>query len=108
MELRATETATSFAEQAKPVAWVTMLFYLGNGSISSLGEIGKHDRLKICSLWVTGSSPVVSRRSKGPEGGGASLAEPIFALTTGTARPLVIYKCRSLILWPSAYSRRPS
>ena len=84
--------APSLAQQAKPVAWVIMLFDLGNGSISSLGEIGKHDRLKICSLWVTGSSPVVSRRSQGPVGGGASLAEPIFALTTGTARPLVIYK----------------
>ncbi len=27
---------------------------------SSLGEIGKHDRLKICSLWVIGSIPIVS------------------------------------------------
>ena len=28
--------------------------------MSSLGEIGKHDRLKICSLVVIGSSPIVS------------------------------------------------
>ena len=27
---------------------------------SSLGEIGKHGRLKICSLWVAGSSPAAS------------------------------------------------
>jgi hypothetical protein len=29
---------------------------------SLLGEIGKHDRLKICSLWVIGSSPIVSTK----------------------------------------------
>ena len=29
--------------------------------ICSLGEIGKHDRLKICSLQVIGSSPIVSK-----------------------------------------------
>ena len=28
----------------------------------SLGEIGKHGRLKICSLWVAGSSPAASIR----------------------------------------------
>ena len=28
--------------------------------LCSLGEIGKHDRLKICSFWVIGSSPIVS------------------------------------------------
>ena len=27
----------------------------------SLGEIGKHGRLKICSLWVAGSSPAASK-----------------------------------------------
>ena len=32
-----------------------LLFYK-----SSLGEIGKHCRLKICSLWVVGSSPTAS------------------------------------------------
>ena len=36
---------------------------------TSLGEIGKHDRLKICSFTVIGSSPIVSndavRQKKG-------------------------------------------
>ena len=27
--------------------------------LNPLGEIGKHDRLKICSYWVAGSSPAV-------------------------------------------------
>jgi small subunit ribosomal protein S4 len=30
--------------------------------ICLLGEIGKHDRLKICSFWVIGSSPIVSKK----------------------------------------------
>lgn len=31
--------------------------------LGSLGEIGKHDRLKICSFAVIGSSPIVSNCS---------------------------------------------
>lgn len=27
-----------------------------------LGEIGKHDRLKICSYWVAGSSPAAGKK----------------------------------------------
>jgi hypothetical protein len=43
-----------------------MIFYFSIIHIynrgSLLGEIGKHDRFKICSLlWVIGSSPIVGK-----------------------------------------------
>ena len=43
------------------------LFINGNKSerqAHSLGEIGKHGRLKICAFSVIGSSPIVSRNPK--------------------------------------------
>ena len=33
--------------------------------IYPLGEIGNHDRLKICSLWVAGSSPAAGTATDG-------------------------------------------
>ena len=48
-----------FAKILKTRENTTYLFFL----FGSLGEIGKHDRLKICSFAVIGSSPIVSNCS---------------------------------------------